>query len=103
MKQLIFTFSAIALLAACTPKTTEVIEKVENPETIKSNDFPNGEIAEGDYLFSENCGKCHDLPKAAKYSEEKWRKIVPAMAIEAKLDATQENKILQYVLWKRTL
>lgn len=103
MKKLVFTFSAIALLVACSPKTTEVIEKVETLETEKTNDFPNGEIAEGDYLFSEHCGKCHDLPKAAKYTETNWRKIVPEMAKEAKLDATQENKILQYVLWKRTL
>lgn len=103
MKKLVFTFSAIALLVACAPKTTEVKEMVETLETKKTNDFPNGEIAEGDYLYTEHCGKCHDLPKAAKYSEANWRKIVPEMAKEAKLDATQENKILQYVLWKRTL
>jgi hypothetical protein len=103
MKKLVFTFSAIALLVACAPKTTEVIEKVETLETEKTNDFPNGEIAEGDYLYTEHCGKCHDLPKIDKYSEQKWRGIVPTMAKEAKLDAIQENKILQYVLWKKTL
>jgi hypothetical protein len=103
MKKLVFTFSAIALLVGCAPKTTEVINKVETVESDKTIDFPSREIAEGDYLFSEHCGKCHDLPKAAKYTEANWRKIVPEMAKEAKLDVTQENKILQYVLWKRTL
>ena len=103
MKKLFFTFSAIALLVACAPKTTEVIDKVETPESNKTIDFPSGEIAEGDYLYTENCGSCHKFKTITKYSEAQWKKIVPNMAEKAKLDATQENKILQYVLWKRTL
>jgi hypothetical protein len=51
-------------------------------------------------MYAANCGKCHDLPKEQKYSAEKWKVIVPDMSKKAKLDATAENKIMQYVLWK---
>ena len=94
MNKLILPIAALAMLAACTPKTTVTTQVNEGPT------FPSAEIAEGSNLYASNCGKCHDLPKESKYSEEQWRKIVPPMAGKSKLDATQENKVLQYVLWK---
>lgn len=99
MKKVIYTVSAIAILAACTPKTAEVIEavEVENVETEKS---PNTEVAEGSQLYMDNCGKCHKHKTVTDYNQEQWKKIVPNMAAKSKLDATQENKILQYVLWQ---
>ncbi len=97
MKKLFFTFSAITLLIACSPKTAEVVGPT------MPIDYPSSDVAEGDHLYNENCGKCHKFKTITKYSEEQWRKIVPKMAEKAKIDATKENKILQYVLWKRTL
>lgn len=94
MKKLTF-FAAFALLAACTPKTAEVIE-----EKTTTTSAMTAEISEGSALYAANCGKCHDLPKEEKYSAEKWKMIVPDMCEKAKLDATAENKIMQYVLWK---
>jgi cytochrome c5 len=101
-------YSAIILvLVACSPKTAEVAtpkdnqeSKVIKEETSTMTAYPNGEIAEGSTLYTAHCAKCHDLPVISRYSKEKWQKIVPSMAKEAKLDAIQENKILSFVNWK---
>jgi hypothetical protein len=94
MKKVVYSLVALAVLASCSPKSTENTKVTDGPT------FPSTEIAEGGTLYTNNCGKCHDLPEESKYSEEQWRKIVPPMAGKSKLDATQENKVLQYVLWK---
>jgi mono/diheme cytochrome c family protein len=94
MKKIAFAFFAVAVLAACNPKTAEVVEEKSTSE------FPSPEIAEGSTLFAANCGKCHALPEISKYSQEKWKGIIPPMAKKAKLDATAENNIMKYVFWK---
>ncbi|MFN5911800.1 MAG: hypothetical protein ACK45H_10725 [Bacteroidota bacterium] len=94
MKKSLLPLSILILLSACTPKTAEIKAVTEGPE------FPSAEVEEGSHIYANNCGKCHDLPKESRYSEEQWKKIIPPMAGKAKLDATQESKVLQYVLWK---
>jgi len=94
MRKLSFLVASIIILGACTPKTTEVVVKEEKSE------FPSTEIAEGSSLYTDHCGKCHKLKTVTDFTQEEWKKIVPDMAKKAKLDATQENKILLYVLWK---
>lgn len=95
MKKLVFVFAAAGTLIACTPKTAEVIEQKEEVST-----FPTTDIAEGSKLYTENCGKCHKLKTVTDYTAEQWKAIMPKMAVKAKIDATAENKITQYVLWQ---
>jgi cytochrome c5 len=108
MKKIIY-ISLIGLSTACGTKSAEISSKpqqepkVVEQEKIDSRPmaaFPNGEIAEGSSLYTNNCAKCHDLPEIPRYSKEKWQKIVPSMAREAKLDNLQESKIMAYVNWK---
>ena len=94
MKKIAFMFFTAATLAACTPKTAEVVEAKETTE------FPSSEIAEGSTLFVSKCGRCHKLPEIDKHSQEQWKKIIPSMAKKAKLDATQESNVMNYVFWK---
>ena len=100
MNKLSLIAVGIVVLAACAPKTAEVISPVEKPATVVASEFPSSEIAEGSKLYAENCGKCHALKTVTDFSSEQWHKIVPNMSALAKIDATKENKILQYVLWK---
>ena len=90
----VILFGALLTLAACTPKTAEISEKPV------SSEFPSEDIAQGSALYQEHCGKCHKHKVVTDYNQEQWKKIVPNMAAKSKLDATQENKILQFVLWK---
>lgn len=96
MKKLIFFAGSVALLAACNPKTAEVVEV----EKIESSEFPSTEVAEGSQLYMDHCGKCHKHKTVTDYTPEQWKKIVPNMAAKSKLDATQESKVLDFVLWK---
>lgn len=94
MKKTNLIAGAILLLAACTPKTQEAIS------TAPVESFPTASVSEGSALYAANCGSCHKLKKVEDYSHERWMKIVPDMSRKAKMDATQEAKILDYVLWK---
>jgi hypothetical protein len=94
MKKIFLLGFAIAALASCNPKATEVVEKVE------SATFPSSEIAEGSQIHMDYCGKCHKHKTVTDYTQDQWKKIIPNMAAKAKLDGTQESKVLQYVLWQ---
>jgi len=101
LKKTIFILSTFALVVACAPKTAEVIEVVteSNSETTILRK-PSVEESEGMALYNTNCNKCHDLEVISNYSLERWTKIVPNMSAKAKLDATQESKIMAYVKWQ---
>lgn len=94
MNKVSFIVATIIVLASCAPKTTEVFTKAE------SSEFPNADVAQGNTLYVEHCGKCHKLKTVTDFTSDQWKKIVPNMSAKAKIDATMENKILHYVLWK---
>lgn len=104
MKKVIFTLSSLALLVACTPKTAEVVEVITETTTETTEEVvmrkPSVEEYEGMTLYNAHCGKCHDFKTISDYSMESWTKIVPNMSAKAKLDATQESKIMAYVKWQ---
>ena len=87
-------FITLLALAACTPKTAEITEKPVPTE------FPSEDIAQGSALYQEHCGKCHKHKVVTNFNQEEWKKIVPKMAVKSKIDAAEENKVLQFVLWK---
>jgi len=104
MKKVFFALSTLVLIVACSPKTTEVVEVVEvktetNTEAAVIRK-PSVEESEGMTLYNAHCGKCHEHKTISDYSLERWTKIVPNMASQAKLDATQESKIMAYVKWQ---
>lgn len=92
MKKTLFLISSVIVLSACTPKTTETTD-------VKSSEFPSQDIASGNQLYKDYCGKCHEHKVVTDYTHEQWKKIVPNMAKKSKLDSIQESKVLQYVLW----
>lgn len=100
MKKITFLAASLIILAACTPKTTEIIEIKEVETVEEKSEFPTTDIAQGNQLYLENCGKCHKFKTITNYNEEQWSKIVPNMCAKAKLDASAESQILNYVLWE---
>jgi cytochrome c5 len=103
MKKIVIAFAALALFAACQPKTTQVIEEVKKVEEVKESKMLRpGTDAEmnGMALYTNNCGKCHDLPVIGEHSKERWDKVLPPMIKEAKLDAAQGANVTAYVNWQ---
>lgn len=104
MKKVFFALTTLALIVACTPKTAEVVEvvTVTTEETTEAAVMrkPSVEESEGMTLYNTNCNKCHELKTISDFSAESWQKIIPNMAKQAKLDATQESRIMAYVNWQ---
>jgi hypothetical protein len=91
MKKIAAITFALAVIWACSPKTSPALESGE-PRTLSAD------AVAGQELFTGKCGRCHDLPVVEEYSAKRWKKIVPPMAKKAKLDATQESQVMAYVL-----
>lgn len=102
MKKGILFGGLVALVLACQPKTAEAVKPAE-PKTEVAVAFPSPAIEEGSKLYLEHCGSCHKHKVVENYSVEQWKKVMPPMAKKAKIDANQEDKITQFVLWKTEL
>lgn len=106
MKYLLFSFATIALLIACSPKTTEIVAVEENSSTTEET-MPKSDIAEGKVVFLENCIDCHygrsrDNVSGLvdSYSEAEWNEILPRMIKQAELDAEKTRQVSAYIYWE---
>jgi len=59
------------------------------------------ELTKGYNIYENQCTDCHDAKEIKDYSEADWIKIMKTMGHKAKLDSTQYNAVLHYVLVKR--
>ena len=82
----------LVTLVSCSKETVSAVTETSTISPIEYNEV------EAANLYTNNCGSCHALQPREKYTEKQWRNIVPDMAKKAKLDASQEAIILQYVL-----
>ena len=63
--------------------------------------WPNVTLAQlqaGQQLYAQRCGACHQLYEPASQSAQRWPEVVRAMKERAKLDDSQEQQVLQYLL-----
>lgn len=110
MKYLLFTFSTVGFLIACSPKTTEIITDVQTEEVdVTSSDpnMPKSDIGEGKVVFLENCISCHygrsteNVPALVdSYSKEEWSTILPKMIQQAELDDEKSRQVSAYIYWE---
>jgi hypothetical protein len=93
MKKVILPVGIVLItLVSCSKETVSAVTETSTISPIEYNEV------EAANLYTNNCGSCHALQPREKYTEKQWRNIVPDMAKKAKLDASQEAIILQYVL-----
>lgn len=93
------------LLAGCF--TAKMAKPSQDDADRANGKFAGGvtlaQLNEGKELYTNNCGTCHGLKKPGSETEEKWRKIVPAMVKKVNknsmvLNKDQEELILKYVV-----
>lgn len=98
MKKMFFLFGTVAILLACSEKTSPVTvtEPVNNPDVA----VMTAEAESGKKIFEASCARCHGLKNIDKYSEEQWSTILPRMAEKAKLDAEQTALVDTYIHWE---
>lgn len=80
---------AVAFLVSCTPKTPAVT----GTKTITAE-----YLAQGNTIFTNSCGKCHDLPNPTDHSAQDWVGIMNSMAPKAKLTEKQHEMVYDYIV-----
>ncbi|MEK7262924.1 MAG: hypothetical protein AAB071_00255 [Bacteroidota bacterium] len=55
-------------------------------------------LEEGRVLYIQKCSGCHTLRLPSEFSEEKWMSIIQEMKAEAKLEESESQKVLQYII-----
>jgi hypothetical protein len=91
-------FLATLILCCCSPLLLPPSEKDSEHAKNRWNDISPAQLNMGYTLYKNKCGSCHSLYKPDKFSEEKWLHDIPVMAIKAKLDSSQTNLIIRYIL-----
>ncbi|HVY74834.1 MAG TPA: hypothetical protein VG890_08400, partial [Puia sp.] len=60
------------------------------------------DLDQGKAIYQSHCNKCHPYKVPPSRDEAKWDQIIPVMAKKAKLDSTEENLVLKYVVTMST-
>ncbi|MFD1768753.1 c-type cytochrome [Sphingobacterium suaedae] len=99
LKILSLTALTVSVLVGCFPKASEVIRAlpVESKEQILAQ-YNSEQIAEGKVLFTNNCGKCHDLKQPETRNPEQWNRIVKRMIPKAKLNDRDGQLVRAYLI-----
>lgn len=109
MKYLFIAFTAAGFLIGCSPKTTEVIEVVEEESEVESvidGDMPKADIGEGKVVFLKNCIGCHygngpsSVESIHNYSKAQYDAVLPKMIENAELDLEKSRQVTAYLYWE---
>jgi len=59
------------------------------------------EIEQGYSVYMLKCGECHERKLPSQITDLRWHKVVPGMAWNAGLNATDEKALLSYLVAAR--
>jgi cytochrome c5 len=102
MKKII-TILSLAFLVACAAYKPLVPTQADAERA--GQKFPGTTLAglnEGKTIFESHCNKCHSLNRPFKKTEAEIRAALPKMAQKAKIDSTQEDLVLKFLLTMNT-
>jgi hypothetical protein len=75
-----------------------ITSRKQEPVQSKSDSITiRPDTAIGSVVYTNRCGRCHDLPQINKYSWERWETILATMMPRARLNATQRVHVAGYV------
>ncbi len=91
--------AALALHAGCmtleqmAPPVGVEFQRVAQREHV---DISTLELGRQVYLM--DCARCHGVEPIGRYSESRWREILPRMGEESRLDAEEQTAVNAYVM-----
>ncbi|HEV7782459.1 MAG TPA: hypothetical protein VGO58_14390 [Chitinophagaceae bacterium] len=100
MKKIFYSIITLGILAmACNKKVLPVIteRKTDPPSPQKTILNITPDLARGKMIFTNRCGRCHDLPKPEQYTSERWKGILSYMNPRAGLNEEQGVHITAYL------
>lgn len=92
-------FLILLLLAACSKKAIPVItaRTSEPPPPQKKMVDVKPDMAMGKVIFTNRCGRCHDLPMPDQYTAQRWEGILSYMIPRARLTDEQTVHVTAYL------
>ena len=103
MKKSFLALVSLVLISCAVKLVTPTQTDVERVQS-KYPNYTLEELNQGKAMYEKHCAECHKLKNPTKFSEEKWKKIVPEMVEKANkkhpnnIDAQTEDLILKYVI-----
>lgn len=52
----------------------------------------------GRQVYLMDCARCHSVEPISRYSESRWREILPRMGEESRLDAEEQAAVNAYIM-----
>ena len=99
MKYKIITLiGLVVIINSCVSKSSIPTTEVKKEE-VKTSPMTS-ELAEGMYLYENNCAKCHKLYSPKDFNVEEWKPIVNRMQKKAQLTDLDGQKVYNYVTMK---
>jgi len=99
MKYKIITLiGLVVIINSCASKSSIPTTEVKKEE-VKTSPMTS-ELAEGMYLYENNCAKCHKLYSPKDFNAEEWKPIVNRMQKKAQLTDLDGQKVYNYVTMK---
>jgi cytochrome c5 len=105
MKKIAFSFSAVLLMVACSHKTVPTTTSTTNTSTsttttttTTSTSANTAMIEAGHTVYTNRCGRCHELKDVTAFTQQRWDGILKSMIPKAKLDDTQAQQVTAYVM-----
>jgi cytochrome c5 len=56
------------------------------------------ELADGESIFGQKCGKCHEFHEPGDFKASEWDKVLPKMVQKAKLSDEDAGKVRAWVM-----
>lgn len=85
------------LIAACVNQVNEQKENLPTQAMATATHSDLAEIGEGHAIYMRHCSQCHEPKLPSTIPTDVWHVIVPGMAWNAGLSATQEKQVTAYI------
>ena len=102
MKKTILPALVIFILVSCKSKkvVTENKTAIETTTTVSGEISMADRIAQGESIFQNKCGNCHDLPKVKDHTPENWKPILLRMQKAADITDKEREYVYNYIVMK---
>jgi cytochrome c2 len=93
---------SLFVLASC--KSKKVVAQTNTDITSTTVTSTSSEISmadmivQGESIFQNKCGNCHDLPKVKDHTPESWKPIMLRMQKEAGLSDNEREYVYKYIV-----
>ena len=98
--------AATLLLSDCAKKispsgSSNVKSKAPAEEVAEAkNKYTPNQLAGGEPIFVNNCGKCHELRQPQEFTVKEWDGILPGMVRKAKLSKADADLLNAWIITK---